>query len=92
MMADDPNKNDPGPTDAQWASILGVDPDNLPPEDDEPATEPEGNPDRFFWDTGELVLLSSPNMTDEEIAAWNAEQRAAGLARIAAKAKLKDGK
>jgi hypothetical protein len=49
-------------------------------------------PDRFGWDTGELVLRSSPVMTDEEIAAWNAEQRAAGLARLAAKGiKPKDG-
>jgi hypothetical protein len=45
----------------------------------------DSNPDRFLWDVGELVLLSSPVMTDEEIAAWNAEQRAAGLARLAAK-------
>jgi hypothetical protein len=57
-----------------------------------PAAEPEGNPDRFLWDVGELVLLSSPHMSDEQIAAWNAEQRAAGLARIAAKKKPKDGK
>jgi hypothetical protein len=59
---------------------------------DPPAAEPEGNPDRFLWDVGELVLLSSPHMSDEQIAAWNAEQRAAGLARIAAKKKPKDGK
>jgi hypothetical protein len=46
----------------------------------------EPNPDRFLWGVGELVLLSHPNMTAEQIKAWNDEQRALGLKAIAAEA------